>query len=421
MSEVTPIRGIRPRPELAARIVAPPYDVLDSQEARELAEGNAQTWLHVSKPEIDLDPGVDLYDETVYAKARENYASFLDSGWFIQDSTPCYYIYRLSIGGHSQTGILAGAVVREYEAGLIKKHELTRADKEADRTRHTEVLEAHSGPVFLAYRKQPAIDKLVAAATSVPPTYDTTTYDGVRNELWVVSDTDALRAEFAKVPCLYIADGHHRAASYCRVGGARRDAQPKADLTAPHHVFLAVIFPHDQLRILPYNRFVLDLNGLSPAEFLGRVSEKFEVSETAPPSPARRHEIAMYLGGRWMGLTPKAGTFDEANPIRSLDVSILQENLLAPILGIDDPRRSKRIDFIGGIRGTGELERRVSEGGGGGVAFSMFPTSLDELMAIADAGEIMPPKSTWFEPKLKDGFVIHSLVEARRPAAAASR
>jgi uncharacterized protein (DUF1015 family) len=416
MSEVTPIRGIRPRPELAARIVAPPYDVLDSAEARELADGNPHTWLHVSKPEIDLDAGIDLYDDMVYAKARENYASFLDAGWFIQDSTPCYYIYRLSIGGHSQTGILAGASVPEYEAGLIKKHELTRADKEADRTRHTEVLEAHSGPVFLAYRKQAEIDKLVAAATATPPTYDVTTYDGVRNELWVISNSAPLRAAFQKVPCLYIADGHHRAASYCRVGGARRAANVAAGPDAPHHVFLAVIFPHDQLRILPYNRFVLDLNGLSRTEFLACVAETFAVRETAPAAPPRRHEIAMYLGGRWMGLAPKAGTFDEANPIKSLDVSILQENLLSPILGIKDPRRDKRIDFIGGIRGTGELERRVAEGGGGGVAFSMYPTSLDELMAIADAGEIMPPKSTWFEPKLKDGFVIHSLVEARSPA-----
>lgn len=418
MVEIAPFRGIRPRPEAAARTVAPPYDVLDTAEARALAKGNPASWLHVSKPEIDLPDGVDLYDDRVYAKAAENYAAFLASGRLVRDRAPRLYLYRLSIGGRSQTGVLAGASVEAYEKGLIKKHELTRADKEKDRTRHTEALLSHTGPVFLLHRKDAAIDALVAQATAAPSAYDVTTHDGVRNEVWVVQDPRPLVEAFRALSCLYIADGHHRAASYCRVGRARGGATLRTE--SPERSFLAVIFPHDQLRILPYNRVVEDLHGLDAAGFLGKVRETFEVRDAAPPTPGRRREISMRLGGRWVGISPKPGTFDESHPVRSLDVSILQENLLAPILGICDPRRDHRIDFVGGIRGTGELERRADgDGGGGGggkaVAFSMFPTSVEELMAIADSGEIMPPKSTWFEPKLKDAFVLHSLVETTVP------
>ncbi len=418
MAVIHPLRGIRPQPDLVSRIIAPPYDVLDTAEARELADGNPQSWLHVSKPEIDLPAGTDPYSEAVYARARAAFQEFLDAGWFVQDQDPCFYVYRLSIGGHSQTGIYVGAAVAEYEAGLIKKHELTRADKEQDRIRHTEALMTHSGPVFLAYRQQDAIDAIVAQITAGRPLYDVTTYDGVRNELWVTTNVAPLIAAFAKVPAVYIADGHHRAASYSKVGAAERTRTGATKGDEACHAFLAVIFPHNQLRILPYNRVVQDLNGLTPAAFLAKLADQWTVTPGAPPSPASRHKIAMYLEGAWSNISPKAGTFDESNPVRSLDVSILQENLLAPILGIADPRRDKRIDFVGGIRGTDELERRVAaeaKAGRTAVAFSMYPTSLDELMAISDAGEIMPPKSTWFEPKLKDAFVLHSLTA--RPAA----
>lgn len=412
MAVIHPLRGIRPRPDLVSRIVSPPYDVLDTAEARELADGNPQSWLHVSKPEIDLPEGVDPYSEAVYDRARSAFKEFLDAGWFVQDQQPCFYVYRLSIGGHAQTGIYVGAAVAEYEAGLIKKHELTRADKEQDRIRHTEALMTHSGPVFLAYRKRPEIDALVSRITAGPPLYDVTTYDGVRNELWATTETAPIVEAFARVPAVYIADGHHRAASYSRVGAAEREKGkgPRGD--EPCHAFLAVIFPHDQLRILPYNRVVEDLNGLMPGEFLAQLEARWIVTPGASPSPASRHSVSMYLEGAWLALTPRPGTFDESNPVKSLDVSILQENLLAPILGITDPRRDKRIDFVGGIRGTEELVRRVEDEKREGriaVAFSMYPTSLDELMAISDAGQIMPPKSTWFEPKLKDAFILHSL------------
>lgn len=412
MSLVHPFPGIRPRTDIASRVVAPPYDVLSSEEARDLADGNPQSWLHVSKPEIDLDPAIDLYDPAVYARARENFNRFMQEGWFVRDTAPVLYIYRLTREGRSQTGVFAGASVAEYEKGLIKKHELTRADKELDRTKHTEHLDAHTGPVFLVHRKDAAIDRLVGAITAEKAHYDITTYDGVRNELWVVENPAALVEAFARIPSLYIADGHHRAASYSRIGAKKRDARSAVRGDEAFNFFLAVIFPHDQLRIMPYNRIVFGLNGLAAPEFLARVAERFIVAEEAAPSPAKRHAIAMFLGGRWRGLAPKPGTFDEQSPVKSLDVSILQENLLAPILGIADPRRDKRIDFVGGIRGTSELERRVAESAASGteaVAFSMFPTSVEELMAISDAGEIMPPKSTWFEPKLKDGFVIYNV------------
>ncbi len=405
MSNVTPLRGLRPRPDLAARIVAPPYDVLDSDEARKLAAGNPHSWLHVAKPEIDLDPGIDLYDDRVYEKARENFRAFTGGDWFVEEPAAAYYVYRLTMDGRAQTGIIAGASVEEYEKGLIKKHELTRADKELDRTKHTRFLEAHTGPVFLIHRKHAGIDALVAEVTARPPVYDVTTYDGVRNEVWVVTATEALRKSFAELPCLYIADGHHRAASYSRTGAEKRAANAAHRGDEPYNAFLSVIFPHDQLRIMAYNRVVKDLNGLSPEAFLARARESFDVRDSAPPRPVGKHEISIFLGGRWMGLSARPGTFDASSPVKSLDVSILQENLLAPVLGIADPRRDKRIDFVGGIRGTAELEKRVKAGEA--VAFSMHPTSVEDLMAIADAGEIMPPKSTWFEPKLKDGFVIH--------------
>ncbi|HBW46730.1 TPA: DUF1015 domain-containing protein, partial [bacterium] len=410
MSNISPIKGLRPKKDLVDKIVAPPYDVLNSNEARKMAEGNPHTWLHVSKPEIDLDPSIDLYDERVYEKARENYTSFVKSGWFIDERFPAFYIYRLTMDGRSQTGIIAGASAEEYTKGLIKKHELTRADKELDRTKHTEYLQAHTGPVFLIHRATPRIDSVVAEIVKNSPEYDVTTFDGVRNEVWVVKDTEPIRNAFKELPCLYIADGHHRAASYSKIGMRRREEVKNVVGDEPFNFFLSVIFPHDQLLIMPYNRVVKDLNGLTKDEFLKRAEQKFILKNSAPSTPRQKHEISFFLDNHWYGLEPRAGTFDEKNPVKSLDVSILQMNLLEPILGITDPRRDKRIDFVGGIRGTSELEERVRKGEA--IAFSLYPTSVEDLLSIADAGEIMPPKSTWFEPKLKDGFVIHRITDS---------
>lgn len=407
MSKIKPFKGLRPKQELVEKVVAPPYDVLDSDEARKMAEGNECSFLHVSKPEIDLEPGVDLYSNAVYEKARENFERFR-SEYFEREDSPVFYIYRLSYQGHLQSGLVAGVSVAEYDKDLIKKHELTREAKEKDRTRHTATIGAHTGPVFLAYRKREEIDKLVNQRQLTEPVYDVTTMDGVRNEIWVVPETDPLVKAFEQVPCTYIADGHHRAASYARCGRERAEKDPNTTGEESYNFFMAVLFPHDQLRILPYNRVVNGLNGLSKVEFLDRITEKFAVTQDGMAAPSTRHRFCMYLDGEWYSIEPKEGSYDENDPVKRLDVSILQENLLSPILGIEDPRRDDRIDFVGGIRGTSELERRVQKWDKVrmSVAFSLYPVSMDELFAISDAGEIMPPKSTWFEPKLKDGFVL---------------
>ncbi len=415
MATVRPFRGLRPRKELAEKVAAPPYDVLDSREARELAKDNPYTFLHVNKPEIDLDPSVSLYDEAVYRKGAENLRRFIQEGVVVQDEKPMFYIYRQIMGEHQQVGLVACASVDEYEQDIIKKHELTRQEKEDDRVKHILYQNAQVGPVFLTYKARPEIDAVIHHIMQGEPEYDFTS-DGVRHTLWLVEDDATIQKLielFQQVDVLYVADGHHRSAAAQRVREIKRKENPNHTGQEEYNYFLTVIFPHNQMQILDYNRVVKDLNGLTPQEFLRRVEEKFEVTlmgSEQPYKPQKTHEFGMYLEGNWYKLTPKPGTFDESDPVKRLDVSILQENLLAPILGIGDPRKDKRIDFVGGIRGLKELEKRVNSGEWK-VAFAMYPTSIEELMAIADAGKIMPPKSTWFEPKLKSGLVVHLLDE----------
>jgi uncharacterized protein (DUF1015 family) len=410
MADIRPFRAFRPRPGMAARVASPPYDVLNSEEAREMAAGNEFSFLHVNKPEIDLAPGIDVYSKAVYAKGAENLNRFIREGVLVQDETPCFYAYQQIMGDHKQVGLVVGASVDEYDRDLIRKHEHTRRVKEDDRTRHVDALNANTGPVFLTYRKREAIDAIVDGVRAGAPDVDFTAPDGIRHTLWVIRDPakiEALRGEFAKVDLLYVADGHHRSASASNVARDRRAANPAHTGEEAYNFFLSVLFPDDQMKILDYNRVVFDLNGLSAKEFLAAVGEKFEVGETKEPKPAQCRDYGMYLGGRWYRLTARAGSFPENDPVNSLDVAILQNNLLNPVLGILDPRSDDRIDFVGGIRGLKELERRVAAGAA--VAFALFPTSISQLMAIADAGAVMPPKSTWFEPKLRSGLVVRPL------------
>ncbi len=413
MAHIQPFRGVRPRQDLAHLVAAPPYDVLTSEEARELAAGNPYSFLHIGKPEIDLPPGTDLYSDAVYAKGKENFDRFLREGTIAQDKTRDFYIYKQIWGEHVQVGLVAAASCQDYLDNVIKKHELTRIDKENDRMRHIETLGAQTGPVFLTYRRTDAIDVLVAEGMTKEPEVDITTYDGVRHIFFVVDDpglVGRIQAAFSGLANLYVADGHHRSAAATRIKVKRDRERPGRTGREEDNFFLAVIFPHSQMKILPYNRVVRDLNGLDPAAFLAKVGEKFTVRPDGPKAPAKSQEYAMFLEGRWYGLAAKPGTFDPADPIGSLDVSILQTNLLAPILGIADPRTDKRIDFVGGIRGTGELEKKVLSGQFR-VAFSFFATTIEQLFSVADAGKVMPPKSTWFEPKLKDGLAVHMIDE----------
>jgi uncharacterized protein (DUF1015 family) len=403
---VKAFRGLRPRPELAAKVPSLPYDVLDSGEARVLAEGDPYTFLHVVKAEIDLDPGLDPYDERVYAKARENFVAMREDGWLVRDPRAAVYLYRLRMGDHVQTGIVGAASVDDYLAGRIKKHEHTRPDKEDDRTRHTDTIGAHAGPVFLAYRNRPTLDALVSEKTRRSPDVEFVAADGVGHALWVVDDpTDVERFEsgLTEVPASYIADGHHRAAAYARVAQLRRGHADR---------FLAVHFPAGELTILAYNRLVRDLGGLEAGDFLRRIEEAgFE--RTAPwagMTPSRAAMFGMYLAGEWHLLEARRQLATTDDPVKSLDVALLQDRILSPILGVGDPRTDPRISFVGGIRGVSELMRRV-DSGQAAVAFSMFPTSLDDVMRVADARRVMPPKSTWFEPKLRSGMVVHLLDE----------
>jgi uncharacterized protein (DUF1015 family) len=412
MSEVKPFRGYRPRPDLAEKIASFPYDVVNSQEARELARGNPHSFLHVGKPEIDLDPSVPLYDDRVYAKGVENLRKFINEGVLTKERHPCLYVYQQKMGDHVQAGIVGLCSVKEYEDGLIKRHECTRKDKEDDRTRHVMDQMANAEPVFLTYRKNGDIDTVVDRVRSRPPVYDLVSEDGIGHTVWVVDDpveVDRLGRMFALVPALYVADGHHRTAAAVRCGQALRVKNPAPTGAEPYEFFMAVVFPHDQLQILDYNRVVKDLHGLSPEQFFTKVREKFELGPADGPKPPVPGTFGMYMGGKWYRLRAKGGTFTAGDPIKSLDVSILQDNILAPVLGIADPRTDKRIDFVGGIRGTRELEKRVAEGWA--VAFAMHPTTLNQLMAVADAGEVMPPKSTWFEPKLRSGLIVRLIEE----------
>ncbi|MGE3841934.1 MAG: DUF1015 domain-containing protein [Vicinamibacterales bacterium] len=405
MITVQPFPALRPRPETAAAVAAVPYDVVNAAEAAVLADGNANSFLHVSRAEIDLPAGTNPYAETVYERAADNFQRL--QSVMVQDAEPALYFYRLRMGGHEQTGLAGCFSVDEYNRGDVKKHETTRKDKEDDRTRHIVRLRAQTGPVFLTYRALPAMDAAATRACSRPPLYDFIAPDGVGHTIWKVDAglcDDIVRA-FATLPAIYIADGHHRAASAARAH-ARFADENKANMNAAHAQFLAVAFPDSQTQILPYNRLVKDLAGLSPTRFLADVQTRFAVAP-GPASPRRKGECGMFLAGRWYTLTLRpAGDPTPPDPIESLDVSLLQNGLLEPILKVVDPRTDKRIDFVGGIRGTAELEQAVSRGAAA-VAFSMFPVTVGELMAIADAGSIMPPKSTWFEPKLRDGLLIH--------------
>ncbi len=411
MAAIYPFRALRPPAEKVAEVAAVPYDVVNTEEARALAAGNPLSFLHVSRPEIDLPEGTNIYAEEVYETARENFEAMKGDGTLIVEDAPALYLYRLVMGEHTQVGVAAAFSVDEYDRDLIRKHERTRPDKENDRTRHILTLRAQTGPVFLTYRADRRIDALVEAETNREPLYDFEAPDGVRHTVWRASAAEQLARCFAEVPALYIADGHHRAASASRARMALRDENPAHTGEEDYNRFLAVVFPDEQMQILPYHRVVKDLHGLGTDEFLEAVRGRFNVTEDAkregPGTPGHWH---MYLGGKWYGLTLRdemARTLSD-DPTTALDVSLLQNNLLDPVLGVTDPRTDKRIDFVGGIRGTQELERLV-DGGRAQVAFALYATSIEDLLRVSDAGGIMPPKSTWFEPKLRDAILIHTI------------
>ena len=415
MAIIKPFKGIRPPQNLVEQVASRPYDVLNSEEARAEAEGNEKSLYHIIKPEIDFPVGTDEHDECVYSKAAENFQLFQDKGWLVQDSKENYYIYAQTMNGKTQYGLVVGAYVPDYMNGVIKKHELTRRDKEEDRMKHVRVNNANIEPVFFAYPDNDKLDVIIKKYTLEKPVYDfIAPGDGFGHTFWIIDQSEdiaAITAEFAKMPALYIADGHHRNASAVKVGLKRREQKPDYTGEEEFNYYLSVLFPADELFILDYNRVVKDLNGRSEQEFLEKISENFNVSPApaSPCHPPRRHTFGMYLGGKWYLLEAKDHILSH-DPVDGLDVSILQDSLLAPVLAIGDPRTDKRIDFVGGIRGLGELERRV-DSGEMQVAFSIFPTAMDELMAVADAGRTMPPKSTWFEPKLRSGLFIHDLGE----------
>lgn len=412
MAILKPFKAIRPTVDKADKVGALPYDVMNSDEAREMVKGNPYSFLHVDKAEIDLPRDTYIYDESVYEKAKENLEKLIADGVLVEDSKPMLYIYRQVMNGRAQTGLVGCTAVDDYINNVIKKHEFTRADKEADRIHHVDTLNANTGPIFLTHRENKTVSKIVSDwKESHTPVYDFICEDGVSQTVWVIDDDETVNklvSEYANIPYLYIADGHHRCASAVKVGQKRR-GEGEYDKNAEFNFFLSVIFPCDELKIMDYNRVIADLNGLTEKEFFNALGDKFTVTllgENAY-SPKERHEFGMYLGGNWYSLKAKQEFIDETDPVLSLDVSILQNSVIAPILGILDPRTDKRIDFVGGIRGLSELERRVNNGMK--LAFSMYPTSLTELMNIADAGKVMPPKSTWFEPKLLSGLFIHKL------------
>ncbi|MBQ8503444.1 MAG: DUF1015 domain-containing protein [Clostridia bacterium] len=407
-------RALRPTNEKAAEVAALPYDVMNSEEAAEMVKDKPFSFLHVDKAEIDLPKDIDIYDEKVYLKARENLDALETKGICKQDTEPCFYIYRQIMNGRSQTGLVGCASIDDYKNNIIKKHEFTRADKEADRIRHVDYCDANTGPIFLTYRENDLISGIIDSwKEGHSPVYDFVTDDGISNTVWVIDDhevNEKLTKAFDDIDYLYIADGHHRCASAVKVGEKRRAENPDFTGEEEFNFFLAVAFPKDELEIMDYNRVMKDLNGYEKDEFLKKMSEKFSLEEyngEGQYKPTEKHTFGMYLEGKWYKLTAKDGTFNENAPVDRLDVSILQNNCITPIFGIEDPRTDKRIDFVGGIRGLSELERRCSLDMK--IAFSMYPTSLEDLMAIADAGEVMPPKSTWFEPKLLSGLFIHKL------------
>ena len=411
--KIKPFRGLRPIKEKVKAVACRPYDVLNSDEAREEARGNPRSFLRVTKPEITLSPDIDPYSESVYAAGRDNFQDLLEQGIFFQDERDCFYIYELTLGDRVQTGVVACAAVEDYLQGRIRKHELTRPDKENDRKRHVRATMMNAEPVFLAYRAEQGLDDLIAAVKQDEPEYDFASDDGVRHRFWIIGDNKliaAITAAFAEMPATYVADGHHRTAAAALVGNDLKNENPGHTGDEEYNYFLAVHFPHDQLHILDYNRVVKDLNGHDKESFLKRISGAFEIASAGrqPCKPVRSHEIGMYLGGEWYALRAGKNAYDDGDPIAALDVTILSERILNPVLAVRDLRTDQRIDFVGGIRGLGELQSRV-DSGEMAVAFALYPVSMEQLMAIADKGLIMPPKVTWFEPKLRSGLVVHRL------------
>lgn len=407
MAVIRPFRAVRPPADKVHEVASVPYDVVNTTEARTLAVGNPLSFLHVSRAEIDLPDGTDAYSDAVYRQALVNYQELMKTCPLETEASPSIYLYRLIMNGREQIGVVACCSIDEYDSDVIKKHERTRRDKEDDRTRHMLILRAQTGPVFLTYRSRANIDLMVTETIRSVPLFDFSAADGIQHSVWRVPQPDRFVDAFREVQYLYIADGHHRAASASRARAELREQSFSHLGDEEYNFFLTVIFPDDQLQILPYNRVVRDLNGMSQDEFVGRLQQTFTLSDGAGSVPAQRGEWKMYVAGEWYGLRLREAVARPEGVVAALDVSVLQEQLLDPILGIKDIRTDKRIDFIGGIRGTAELERLVDEGKAR-VAFSLFPTTIEDLLQVSDAGEIMPPKSTWFEPKLRDGLLIHT-------------
>lgn len=413
MAIVKPFRGIRPPKEFVTEVASRPYDVLNSDEARREAEGNPKSLYHIIKPEIDFGPGTDEHDPRVYGKARENFDMFQKKGWLVQDSKDHYYIYAQTMDGRTQYGIVVAANVDDYMEGRIKKHELTRRDKEEDRMKHVRVNNANIEPVFFAFPDNKVLEEIIRKVAAGKPEYDFVAPDGFGHTFWVIDDDAtiaAITAEFAKIPYLYIADGHHRSAAAALVGAEKAKQNPNHRGDEEYNYFLAVAFPASHLKIIDYNRVVRDLNGMSPAEFLEKLEKNFIVEDmgTEIYRPARLHNFSLYLEGHWYSLTAREGTYDDTDPIGQLDVTVSSDLILRDLIGITDLRSDKRIDFVGGIRGLEELRRRV-DSGEMAFALALYPVTMEQLMKIADTGNIMPPKTTWFEPKLRSGLVIHSL------------
>jgi uncharacterized protein (DUF1015 family) len=413
MAKIKPFKGIRPPKEFVAQVISRPYDVLNSEEAREEAKGNEKSLYHIIKPEIDFPEGTSEYDPKVYEKAAENFQKFQDNGWLVQDEKENYYVYAQTMNGRTQYGLVVCANVDDYMTGKIKKHELTRRDKEEDRMKHVRVNNANIEPVFFAYPDNKQLDDIVAAVIKNEPEYDLVTSDGIGHTFWVISD-DAVIAQiteaFAKMPYMYIADGHHRSAAAALVGDEKRKNNPNHKGDEEYNYFLAVCFPDNQLNIIDYNRVVKDLNGLTEEQFLEALGKNFTVEKKGSEiyKPNKLHNFSLYLSGEWYSLTAKPGTYDDNDPIGQLDVTVSSKLILDEILGIKDLRSDKRIDFVGGIRGLGELKKRV-DSGEMKVALALYPVSMKQLISIAYSGNIMPPKATWFEPKLRSGFIVHKL------------
>ncbi len=404
--KINPFNAWRPAPELAEQVASVPYDVVTTPQAAALAEGNPHSFLHVVRAEIDLPAETGAYDDAVYAKANENLQKMMTDGTLIREEQPCFYLYSQQMGDHLQYGIVAGCNIEDYENGLIKIHENTRKVKEQDRTRYVDELNANTGPVFLTCKDSDLVTKMMEQIAATEPIYKFTAPDSIIHTVWKIEEAGAFTHAFADVPAFYVADGHHRSASAAAVGRARREANPNHNGTEPYNWFLAVIFPETQLKVLPYNRVVLNLGDQTADDFFRALEKSFVVNANGIKEPADSGTVCMYADGKWFELTPKEAI--PTDPVGALDVSVLQDRVLAPLLGIDDPRESNDIDFVGGIHGTAELERRVNDGEAV-VAFSLYPTSIEQLMDVADADLLMPPKSTWFEPKLRSGLLVNTL------------